>query len=452
MKTQSSTGAGFTFSSIYQYDGMVYYGNSTYIQCAEQQKRYDECRELLICVTDASTHVDFLKVSFPLDYFKIGSSLEEITEMLFDDSCNVIAHEKSAILNLVQSEKFQGRVFMAKALNGDEYRFGEKVMSKEPLGIVTRSNDRVFSDIINWVIQVLLFGEEQGITKDATLCQNYTKLSFLVSDLDLMNAVYCVGNYEEIFDGEHDNRGMNKINNGTGMLYSIPFGDLDKSITVRQKMNKMSEIRSNGILSCGVYRPSGLERSVVDDRVLDMGVEYCSTLAAALFNGDPKKVVIVKYEESELSSYIALANGEIDVLVGATVQRKYDFSRSSSLVGFHFSTPYYYGDEAASDDVSFYSIATREGDALFASFVNCIVLATIYDQENMLQREKSGEMPLVSVFGGDFNWALRDAIAYSGSYDQIYTKFFGKNVTEALRGRNTLSKGGSLLLSLPRLP
>ncbi|KAL7523806.1 hypothetical protein ACHAXR_000339 [Thalassiosira sp. AJA248-18] len=95
-------------------------------------------------------------------------------------------------------------------------------------------------------------------------------------------------------------------------------------------------------------------------------------------------------------------------------------------------------------------MATREDDVLFASFVNCIVVSTIYAQENFMS-ERSKEMPLVSVFGSSLSWALRDAIAYSGSYDQLYTKHFGSEVSEVDRGRNTLNKGGPLLYSFPAL-
>ena len=103
--------------------------------------------------------------------------------------------------------------------------------------------------------------------------------------------------------------------------------------------------------------------------------------------------------------------------------------------------------------MSFYSIATRdhEDDKLASSFVNCIVSAAIYAQENEIQREKSNEMPLVSLFGNDLNWALRDAIAYSGSYDEIYMKNFGSGVLEVDRGRNILNKGGPILHSFPHI-
>ena len=218
----------------------------------------------------------------------------------------------------------------------------------------------------------------------------------------------------------------------------------------------MTKIRRTGSLNCGFVDSDVLDGNMShSDKLLGMGVQYCRTVAAALLNGDPKDIKFISYSGSELTSYIALANGEIDLLIGGKIQRKYDFARSQSLGGFYYSTPYYYGNEAAGDDVSFYSISTRENDVQFASFVNCIVLATVYARENGIQRDKSGDMPLVTLFGSELNWALRDAIFYSGSYDEIHAQNFGfgsKNVSEADRGRCSLNRGGPLMLSFPHLP
>ena len=102
-----------------------------------------------------------------------------------------------------------------------------------------------------------------------------------------------------------------------------------------------------------------------------------------------------------------------------------------------------------SNEVTFISLATREDDLLFSSFVNCVVLATVFAQENRLGREDSSEMPLVSIFGREFRWALRDAISYSGSYDQIYARTFGEGVRNG-RGRNALNDiSGPQLHSFP---
>ena len=167
---KSSTGAGLTFSSPFNYDGMVYFGNQTFVHCAEEQKRYDECSSLLICVKSSTTHYDFLKsfTSFPSDYFKVGSSLEEITEMLFNGACNALAHEKSFMQNVA---------LLNDGIRDGTFILGNKMKTKEPHAIITRNNDRELSDIINWVVQALFFGEEQGITNDLKLCQDYSELT-----------------------------------------------------------------------------------------------------------------------------------------------------------------------------------------------------------------------------------------------------------------------------------
>jgi len=310
------------------------------------------------------------------------------------------------------------------------------LLTKEPLAIVTRNNDREFSDIINWVVQALFYGEEQGLTKNSSLCQNYTNFTSPGSDLNFMNAVYCVGNYGELIsEVEQNHRGMNQINNGTtGMLYATPFGELenedddleDIDVTVGTLLD---DIRKKGSLNCGVVVPDGSDGEIAtSDKLFGMSVEYCRTLAAALFDGDSKLVNLTTFSENDNSSFVALNNGTIDVLAGGRVEKKHDFVSSLSVGGFVFSTPYYYGNESAEDDVSVFSLATREDDEIFSSFVNCVVLATIYAWENGIRREERKEMPLMSIFGSEFNWALRDAIYYSGSYDQIYTKNFGGSV------------------------
>jgi len=438
---ERTTGAGFTFSSPYYYDGMAYFGNENLVECAEKQQRYDDCSPLLICAGQESTSHDFVQSSFPSDFLMVSSSLDEMTEMLWNDTCNVIATDRSYLLNLASSDENSDRKFIV----------GNMLLTKEPLAIVTRNNDREFSDIINWVVQALFYGEEQGLTKDSSLCQNYSNLtSHHVSDLNFMNAVYCVGNYGEIIsEVEQNHRGMNQINNGTtGMLYATPFGELenedddleDIDVTVGTLLD---DIRKKGSLNCGVVVPDGSDGEIAtSDKLFGMSVEYCRTLAAALFDGDSKLVNLTTFSENDNSSFVALNNGTIDVLAGGRVEKKHDFVSSLSVGGFVFSTPYYYGNESAEDDVSVFSLATREDDEIFSSFVNCVVLATIYAWENGIRREERKEMPLMSIFGSEFNWALRDAIYYSGSYDRIYKKHFGV-VSEEDRGRNYLNEYGS---------
>ena len=89
-----------------------------------------------------------------------------------------------------------------------------------------------------------------------------------------------------------------------------------------------------------------------------------------------------------------------------------------------------------SGNFSIFALATREeGNGIFSAFVNCVVLATIYAQEKSIVREESNDMPILPSFGREFEWALKDVIHYSGSYDQIYEKKFGY-VQKGNRDRN----------------
>ena len=211
---------------------------------------------------------------------------------------------------------------------------------------MTRSHDHEFSDIINWVVQALFYGEEQGIGKDPSLCQDYpTSSTVEARDLNYMNAVYCVGNYGQI---KHNEFGMDIINNGTtGMITAIPFGEKGYASMPSSISNEacLCDMRLNGVLKCGVIVPKGVVGNVTDSRELvGMNVDYCYTLAAALFNGKWEAAQL--FVCSEEDGYAALGNGTIDVIAGARAHKKYDFA-SKSLPGFHFSIPYFYGNETA---------------------------------------------------------------------------------------------------------
>ena len=61
-----------------------------------------------------------------------------------------------------------------------------------------------------------------------------------------------------------------------------------------------------------------------------------------------------------------------------------------------------------SDELSVYSMAIREGNDLFSSFVNCVVLATMYAEEEDIEKENHRRIPQMSLFGPQFAWSLRD--------------------------------------------
>lgn len=340
---------------------------------------------------------------------------------------------------------------------------------------VTRNNDREFSDVVNWVLHALFFGEEQGLRQNATECignGNSTKVTQVASELNYLDAVYCVGSYAELYDFP-DYRSMNRINNGTKMLFATPFGDLDFAISKDPDLTEFgpqpdstfAEIMNNGTLNCGIVTETldvneteseGIVGMSTDCKCAPISVNFlfyawivshflmrfivdCRTLAAAIFYGNYKAVNLLNFSSAD-EAYLALQNGTVDVLTGTVVNKARDFG------GNDFSTPYYYESGTGREPLIAHAFATREDDVLFTSFVNCVVLATIYAEE----RGKN-QVPLASIFGEDLRWSLRDAVSYSNSYDDLYSKHFG---LDSDRGRNELNRmveSTSQLHSLPGL-
>jgi len=81
---------------------------------------------------------------------------------------------------------------------------------------------------------------------------------------------------------------------------------------------------------------------------------------------------------------------------------------------------------------------SRDDDSIFSSFVNCIVLATVYAAEKGITKDDNADMPTMTLFGKFYLWSLKDAISANGNYDEIYNaNFVETNETE--RGRNALN-------------
>jgi hypothetical protein len=93
---------------------------------------------------------------------------------------------------------------------------------------------------------------------------------------------------------------------------------------------------------------------------------------------------------------------------------------------------------------------TRWYDNMFASFVNCIVLSTITAVKDGTTKENAFAMPILSLYGNDMQWSLKDALLAHGNYDEIYLNNFDAEVS---RGGNALYDGlpQPQLLDMPGL-
>ncbi|EJK55621.1 hypothetical protein THAOC_24631, partial [Thalassiosira oceanica] len=185
---ERTTGMGFTFSDPYYFSGLGYLGYETFVKCAEEQIRYDQCQDLRICVGTDTTHQDILTQYFPSD-FMVGVSFDNMTAYLLNGTCNVLVTDSPDYFLEEIVREANGTV--------DGLSVGDKFLEMEPLAAVTRQSDREFSDVVNWVINSMKYAEAKNITKDDSMCNPYEKKPSAL-DLNYMNAVYCVGNYADL--------------------------------------------------------------------------------------------------------------------------------------------------------------------------------------------------------------------------------------------------------------
>jgi general L-amino acid transport system substrate-binding protein len=328
---QDAAQQGFTFSTTYFYEGLGYAGVPFFVECVDNIDWSGDCANLKLCVADGSTWIDILRGLLPEDNLVPTISSEAGFLQLENGSCNVVAGEQHDLgRNNARANGYTG-----------SYILGNNILSKEPLAFVTRDDDARWSDVVNWVIQALLSAEELGTTQSTA-----QEMGSLISVENLfMRAVEASGNYGEIYARNMESivprRGLNGINPGdSGRHYSYPFGSLN---TVGSTPDgKLREIMDRGELRCGVGSVPGFSTYNYDEWIWQgFDVHYCRALSAAIFSGDPTRVLFVKVASSQ--RFNALASGEVDVLSRTTTHTlARDILEPTSQVGFTFSAPTYY--------------------------------------------------------------------------------------------------------------
>ena len=328
-----------TFSTPYQYDGASYNGNATYVRCAYELKRYEECQELYICVLGGTT-MTFVSTHFSPEFYHESHSWEDVFEWYKNGTCNVIAGDRQA-----------AKVQMEEA-NLTEYVIGNETVTNEPLAIVTRNDESEWSDVVNWVMISMFRGEDRGMGRNDTLCEKDESIALpsIGSELNYNNAVYCVGNYREVFEqwfGEGDQSYI--LGSQQDVLYVTPFGQLYDENAENEPPQVIDSLMHNfhtSPLKCGIVIQDGCENGniTVSDNICGMSVDLCRTLAASIFYGNVDDLNITVYP-NENSALVGLSVEEsVDVVMGMKWSFDSDFG-TESVKGVTFSRPFLYGDE-----------------------------------------------------------------------------------------------------------
>jgi ABC-type amino acid transport substrate-binding protein len=343
---QKTTGAGFAFSVPYGYGTVRMGGHSRFVDCADDHSTRGDCSNLQVCVIKGSLHVQL--VGLPKPYI-VELELDDMLPGLLDGRCNVaVGHtpdlEKALLL---VPDRFAVKV-------------GKRVLSTEPLSIVTRDDDPEWSDLVNWVLLSLMYADEHGITTQS-LADYFSSTTSFGRRFEHMffDAIGSVGSFLEIRSryshGEHNHTprdALHFINQHelSGALLSPDFGNADRTGPDPASDGYITNILYRGYFICGItgQRPGFAVLNPNTGGWSGLDVDFCRAVAASLFHGNPDYYMEIVHFASDSphdDAFEALADGRVDVLAGMRMSFARDVFQPTCRQGFSFSLPYYYDNE-----------------------------------------------------------------------------------------------------------
>lgn len=406
-----SAGDGFTHTIPYLYLGLEFVGVPQFVECADNDiDVFDACSSLSICVIHQSMFLEILKLRIPQSQLIVEGSYIEMFEAFDAGRCNVIATGSAYVAALA-----------AKALgyNATEIAIGTREYTTEMWSLKTIDTDREFSNMVNAALMALLAAEEAGITQETAHLMAQTDI-FGASHKDMnINAVRANGNFGELYDFPVPRGPQNQPNNGsTGLLLAHPFGRTMQQFSAPTPIDGgiLEKVLNRGILHCGIRgdRPGFAVYMSDQAEWTGIDVEYCSTLAASLFNGKSENVVFLDVTDSG-GGWSELEKRDVDVLAGTT------WTLEDSVRGFKFSEPYFYGplNSTFEDNLC---LGTLQSDPQWSSFVYWTAQSLVFAEDQGITQRQSKEMPLAQSTGSNLQRMFRDAIHSAGNYREVYER------------------------------
>ena len=222
---------GLDFAAINFYDGQGFMARTR-----TGIRSLTELQNTRVCVqpdtTNAENLVDWARIS-GVRYVQVAAPrLEDLRNALTRDECDVATTDISGLAALRATLPRPGDFYILPT-----------VITKEPLGPMTRTGDQAFTDLVRWTHFGLLAAEELGITQSTVVqvAQNDTRPEVQrmlgrtgglgrmlgVEDGWLINVIRAVGNYGEIYERNLApiglSRGPNELWTNGGLQYSPPF-------------------------------------------------------------------------------------------------------------------------------------------------------------------------------------------------------------------------------------
>jgi general L-amino acid transport system substrate-binding protein len=224
--TMSRDLGGLEFAGIAYYDGQGFMGH-----VVDGMTSALELNGARVCVVSGTTTQDNAAAWFAANDMNITfvrfTSRPEARMAFASNDCDVFTADASALA----AER-------SILPNPDDYVIFPEIISKEPLGPVTRDGDQAWTALVRWTLYGLINAEERDMTDESvegnragavTLGKSASAPLGIAEDW-LAVVIASVGNYGQIFDrnlGEGSplaiRRGVNALWTKGGILYAPPM-------------------------------------------------------------------------------------------------------------------------------------------------------------------------------------------------------------------------------------
>ena len=228
------TALGLNFAAVTFYDGQGFM-----VPTALGVGSAMELGGAAVCVQAGTTTeknlTDFFRAT-GMDFTPIVfEAVEESVTAFVSGRCDVYTTDASGLAS----------IRVSKVDNPDDYVILPEIISKEPLGPVTRNDDDEWFDVVKWTVFALLTAEEFGITSgnvDDFMSSEDPGIQRLlgvapgmgeamkINEQWAYNAIKQVGNYSEIFERHVGadtplgfQRGVNALWTDGGLMYAPPI-------------------------------------------------------------------------------------------------------------------------------------------------------------------------------------------------------------------------------------
>ncbi len=339
---QPSTQKGYTFSTPYLVNGLIFAGHPDNLGCMTDLNsttpELGQCADARFCVLNGTTHKDLILKKFPGLQGRISSAstLDYFYEFFIEKGCEILAGEQ---FDLAPSQ------LTRRGYTGP-YEMGGEILSRELISMVTRDGDAKFSDFCNWVVQALLSAEEMRIMSAVEVSPLDLQKTLIFGEryeTMFQDAFEVVGDYGQLYS-EHlesfvprSDANMINLGNQPGM-YAIEFGKIETDQPPRMtNSSKIQEIKERGHLNCGITHTPIFAELNEEGEWVGLDIDFCKAISAALFDGK----VEVRYQRLDPSiRFEALQKGQVDVLARVTtITMERDVKEPTTGAGFSFSYP-----------------------------------------------------------------------------------------------------------------